>query len=139
MKPEIKKIVDLILEKQGFQNNHRSFENENFIYWICNDRYYYDNNQISRDEFICVQEYSVKFGTLPNVERMRRNMTQAQRDLYDKNLENSYKNSSDPEVSTGTYSRETIIRYSKIYNGLEYYKTSTDIRAPFTKKQGMLL
>lgn len=134
MKPEIKKIVDLILEKQGFQNNHKSFENENFIYWICNDRYYYDNNQISRDEFVCVQEYSVKFGTLPNVERMRRNMTQAQRDVYDKNFENSYKNSSDPEVSTGTYSRETIIRYSKLYNSLEYYKTSTDIRAPFAKK-----
>jgi hypothetical protein len=128
MKPEIREIVDLIISGARYAGEFRHFENEHFMYWVFNDRYYYDGNRVSRDEFKCVNDYAIHLGTLPNVERKKRNAEKP----VDDATENKIKSATN--ISTGTSSGESIIRYSKTYDTLEYYKYSTEIRTPHNKK-----
>ncbi len=138
MKPHAREIIDFMLNTEQFKNC-RSFETEHFIYWIEMDKYFYDGLPVTRDEFNKIREYTTKYKTLPSVERKKRMMTEGERKSYDEAIKLQYKIQDHPENRTDTFSRETILRYSKTYDSLEYYNYYVDVRSPMKSKHNKVL
>jgi hypothetical protein len=133
-----KKIVDYMLSLNDFKN-YRTFETENFIYWIKSSSYYYDNYPVTREEFNKIRLYATKHGTLPSVERRKRTLSGRDKDIYLSSIKNGYKESSNPEVRTNTHSHEVILRYSKKYDSLEYYSYDVEVRNPINSKHNVVI
>lgn len=121
MRKETQEIINLMLNKFG---ECRSFETEHFIYWVKNECYYYDNNTVSRDEFTYIKQYAAYNGTLPSIERKRKKLTSEEKESVFASIHGSH-----PEVNTGTYSNEKMLRYSKTFDSLEYYQYDINVRA----------
>jgi len=136
MRKEIQEIVDLMLKKFG---EYRSFETEHFIYWIKYESYYYDDKKVTRDEFKYIKQYAAYNGTLPNVERKKRLLTKSQKERILNEINACYKDNSHPEVNTGTYSHEKILRYSKTFDSLEYYSYDINVRASMVNKSSRII
>ena len=136
MRKDRKEVIDEFLKT--FKHD-RVFETEKFIYWI-KESYYYNRQEMSRDEFICVKDYAVKYGTLPFL--ILEEKEEKKRELKNKEEisveENAYKKVS-RNASTGTYSRQEVLRYSKQYENIEFYDYDQEVRATTRNKSGRVI
>lgn len=136
MTKEKKEIVDEVLKKFKY-NEH--FETEHFIYWVKSS-FTYDGKSVDRDVYMAASDYAIKHGSLPSCDLKER--------LFNsRGLQKDYANTKDSlglytnkkNITTGTFSKEVILRYSKTYDSLELYGVESDIKSPVTRKSERIL
>lgn len=130
MRQDRKDIIEEFLKTFKFDRN---FETDKFIYWI-KESYSYDGQSMNRDEFQCVKDYAIKYGTLPFLtlkEKEEENSTESDEHI-------SY-NRMNRNTRTNTHSRQQILRYSKSYGNVEFYSFDQEVRATTRNDSGRIL
>lgn len=135
MRKDRKEIIDEFLKTFEYDKH---FETDKFLYWT-KDSYFYDGQEMCREEFQCIKDYAVKYGTLPFLileekDEQRRKVKSGEGITLGIESNRVRKNS-----STNTYSRQRVLRYSKQYENIEFYYYDQDVRATTRNDSGRVV
>lgn len=120
-----REIIDELLKTFKYDVH---FENEHFLYWV-QEEYYYNGDFFTRDEFEEIQNYVVKNGTVPSEKIIREKENSVSWEL---------KGNSHKTCEYGA-SKQTILRYSKKYDSIEFYNYNKSIKSPYNMSSKRIL